>query len=111
MAHITDVLRKRVLTEKTMKLMQEENKYTFDVALSSNKTEIKQAVEAMFNVKVTSVNTINVTPKTKRVRYYVGKTARRKKAFVGLAGGGGIGGGGGGGGGGRAIEMHSISDI
>ena len=60
MAHITDVLRKPVLTEKTMKLMQEENKYTFDVALSSNKTEIKQAVEAMFNVKVTSVNTINV---------------------------------------------------
>ena len=48
MAHITDVLRKPVLTEKTMKLMQEENKYTFDVALSSNKTEIKQAVEAMF---------------------------------------------------------------
>ena len=41
MAHITDVLRKPVLTEKTMKLMQEENKYTFDVALSSNKTEIK----------------------------------------------------------------------
>ena len=77
MAHITDVLRKPVLTEKTMKLMQEENKYTFDVALSSNKTEIKQAVEAMFNVKVTSVNTINVRAKTKRVGRYVGKTARR----------------------------------
>ena len=88
MAHITDVLRKPVLTEKTMKLMQEENKYTFDVALSSNKTEIKQAVEAMFNVKVTSVNTIRA--KTKRVGRYVGKTARRKKAIVTLAEGNSI---------------------
>ena len=88
MAHITDVLRKPVLTEKTMKLMQEENKYTFDVALSSNKTEIKQAVEAMFNVKVTSVNTINV--RAKRVGRYVGKTARRKKAIVTLAEGNSI---------------------
>ena len=84
MAHITDVLRKPVLTEKTMKLMQEENKYTFDVALSSNKTEIKQAV------KVTSVNTINVRAKTKRVGRYVGKTARRKKAIVTLAEGNSI---------------------
>ena len=82
MAHITDVLRKPVLTEKTMKLMQEENKYTFDVALSSNKTEIKQAVEAMFNV--------NVRAKTKRVGRYVGKTARRKKAIVTLAEGNSI---------------------
>ena len=85
MAHITDVLRKPVLTEKTMKLMQEENKYTFDVALSSNKTEIKQAVEAMFKVKVESVNTMNIKPKTKRMGRYVGKTNRRKKAIVKLA--------------------------
>ena len=40
MAHITDVLRKPVLTEKSMKLMQEENKYTFFVDVKSNKTEI-----------------------------------------------------------------------
>lgn len=85
MAHITDVLKKPVLTEKSNKLMTEENKYTFDVDVNANKTEIKQAVEAMFNVKVTSVNTMNVRAKTKRVGRYVGKTNKRKKAIVSLA--------------------------
>ena len=85
MAHITDVLRRPVLTEKSMKLMQEENKYTFFVDTKSNKTEIKQAVEAMFGVKVTSVNTMNVQPKKKRVGRYAGKTAAKKKAIISLA--------------------------
>ena len=47
MAHITDVLKKPVLTEKTMTLQANENKYTFDVDVNANKVEIKQAVEAM----------------------------------------------------------------
>ena len=81
MAHITDVLRKPVLTEKSMKLMQEENKYTFFVDVKSNKTEIKQAVEAMFGVKVVSVNTMNVKPKTKRVGRHEGKTTRKKLTY------------------------------
>lgn len=85
MAHITDVIKKPVLTEKSIRLMQDENKYTFDVDVNSNKTEIKQAVEAMFGVKVTSVNTMNVRAKTKRVGRYVGKTNKRKKAIVSLA--------------------------
>ena len=85
MAHITDVLRRPVLTEKSMKLMQEENKYTFFVDTKSNKTEIKQAVEAMFGVKVTSVNTMNVHPKKKSVGRYAGKTAAKKKAIISLA--------------------------
>jgi large subunit ribosomal protein L23 len=85
MAHITDVLKKPVLTEKSIRLMQDENKYTFDVDVNSNKTEIKQAVEAMFNVKVTSFNTMNIKGKTKRVGRYVGKTNARKKAIVSLA--------------------------
>ena len=85
MAHITDVLKKPVLTEKSIRLMQDENKYTVDVDVNSNKTEIKQAVEAMFNVKVTSVNTMNIKGKTKRVGRYVGKTNARKKAIVSLA--------------------------
>ena len=85
MAHITDVLRRPVLTEKSMKLMQEENKYTFFVDTKSNKTEIKQAVEAMFGVKVTSVNTMNVHPKKKRGGRYAGKTAAKKKAIISLA--------------------------
>lgn len=85
MAHITDVLKKPVLTEKTMTLQAEENKYTFDVDVNANKIEIRQAVEAMFDVKVESVNVINVRPKSKRVGKYEGKTNRRRKAIVKLA--------------------------
>ena len=85
MAHITDVLKKPVLTEKIMTLQANENKYTFDVDVNANKVEIKQAVEAMFGVKVESVNVMNVKPKTKRMGRYEGKTNRRRKAIVKLA--------------------------
>lgn len=84
MAHITDVLKKPVLTEKSMTLSAEENKYTFDVDVNANKIEIKQAVEAMFGVKVESVNVMNVKPKKKRMGRYEGKTNRRRKAIVKL---------------------------
>ena len=84
MAHITDVLKKPVLTEKSLLLQQNENKYTFDVDLTANKTEVKVAVEKMFDVKVESVNIMNVKPKTKRMVRYVGKTKRRRKAIVKL---------------------------
>lgn len=84
MAHITDVLKKPVLTEKSLMLQQTENKYTFDVDLNANKIEVKQAVEAMFDVKVESVNIMNVRPKTKRMGRYVGKTNKRRKAIVKL---------------------------
>ena len=76
MAHITDVLKKPVLTEKSLMLQQTENKYTFDVDLNANKTEVKQKVE--------SVNIMNVRPKTKRMGRYVGKTNKRRKAIVKL---------------------------
>ena len=85
MAHITDVLKKPVLTEKSMTLSAEENKYTFDVDVNANKIEIKQAVEAMFGVKVESVNVMNVKPKKKRMGRYEGKTNRRRKPIVKLA--------------------------
>ena len=84
MAHITDVLKKPVLTEKSLLLQQNENKYTFDVDLTANKSEVKVAVEKMFDVKVESVNIMNVKPKTKRMGRYVGKTKRRRKAIVKL---------------------------
>lgn len=84
MAHITDVLKKPVLTEKSLMLQQAENKYTFDVDLTANKIEVKNAVEKMFDVKVESVNIMNVRPKTKRMGRYVGKTNKRKKAIVKL---------------------------
>ncbi|CVH78354.1 50S ribosomal protein L23 [Clostridiales bacterium CHKCI006] len=85
MAHITDVLKKPILTEKSLRLMDEENKYTFDVDVRCNKVEIKEAVEKLFNVKVEKVNVMNIRPKTKRVGRYEGKTNRRKKAIVKLA--------------------------
>ena len=84
MAHITDVLKKPVLTEKTLLLQQTENKYTFDVEVTASKPEIKDAVEKMFNVKVERVNVMNVAPKTKRLGKYVGKTNKRRKAIVTL---------------------------
>ena len=84
MAHITDVLKRPVLTEKTLLLQQTENKYTFDVELSATKPEIKDAVEKMFNVKVERVNVMNVAAKTKRLGKYVGKTNKRRKAIVTL---------------------------
>lgn len=83
MAHITDVLKKPVVTEKSISL-QDENKYTFDVEVTANKTQVKNAVEELFNVKVEKVNIMNVKPKTKRMGRYVGKTNRRKKAIVKL---------------------------
>ena len=85
MAHITDVLKKPVLTEKSLLLQQTENKYTFDVDLNANKTEVKIAVERMFDVKVENVTIMNVKAKTKRMGKYVGKTNRRRKAIVKLA--------------------------
>ena len=84
MAHITDVLKRPVLTEKTLLLQQTENKYTFDVELSATKPEIKDAVEKMFNVKVERVNVMKVAAKSKRLGKYVGKTNRRRKAIVTL---------------------------
>lgn len=85
MAHIADVLKKPVLTEKSLTLQSNENKYTFDVDVKANKTEVKQAVETMFGVKVVSVNIMNVKPKKKRMGKYEGRTNRRRKAIVKLA--------------------------
>ncbi|MEG0619852.1 MAG: 50S ribosomal protein L23 [Raoultibacter sp.] len=59
--------------------------YTFEVAKESNKIEIAQAIEAIFNVKVVKVNTLNVKAKPKRVRVQAGKTRTWKKAMVTLA--------------------------
>ena len=85
MAHMTDVLKKPVLTEKSLALQTEENKYTFDVDLDANKTEVKIAVEKLFNVKVEKVNIMNVKHKAKRMGIYEGKTNKRRKAIVKLA--------------------------
>lgn len=73
-----------IVTEKTYRLANEENKYTFRVHPEANKIEIKNAVEKLFNVKVEKVNTINVKPKRKRLGKFEGRTSRWKKAIVTL---------------------------
>mgnify|MGYP003303918626 FL=1 len=78
-----DIIKAPIITEKTSDLAQN-NVITFSVDVKANKTQIKQAIENIFNVKVESVNTINVKPKRKRVGRYVGKTNKVKKAIVKL---------------------------
>ena len=79
-----DVLLAPIVSEKSYGLL-DENKYTFVVAPEANKTEIKIAVEKVFNVKVTSVNTLNRPGKTRRTRVGMGKRADTKRAVVSLA--------------------------
>ena len=76
-----DVILTPVITEKSAGVI-DEGKYTFKVAPSANKTEIKNAVEKLFGVKVTGVNIANYDGKVKRQRGKAGKTAAFKKAVV-----------------------------
>lgn len=81
--NLLDVIKRPVITEKSM-LAMDQKKYTFDVDTRANKTLVKQAVEAAFDVKVKDVNVINVRPKFKRVGKYAGYTKKRRKAIVTL---------------------------
>jgi len=76
-----------IVTEKSLTEAETLNKYTFRVLLDANKIEIRSAVETIFNVRVTAVNTLNVLGKARRrsFKYRQGKTARWKKAIVTLA--------------------------
>ena len=84
MNNYRDIIKAPIITEKSASLSENGNIVTFSVDPKANKTQIKQAVEKIFNVKVESVNTINVKPKTKRVGRYTGLTNRKKKAIVKL---------------------------
>jgi large subunit ribosomal protein L23 len=81
-----DILLAPVVSEKSYGLL-DENKYTFLVAPDANKTEIKIAVEAVFDVKVTGVNTLNRQGKKRRTRSGTGKRADTKRAIVSVADG------------------------
>ncbi|NDC49345.1 MAG: 50S ribosomal protein L23 [Micrococcales bacterium] len=81
-----DVIIRPIVSEKSYNLI-DQGKYTFEVAPGSNKTEIKQAVEVIFNVKVASVNTLNRIGKTKRTRFGMGKRKDTKRAIVTLKSG------------------------
>ena len=80
-----DVIIAPIVTEKSMKLQQEENKVTIKVAPKANKTEIKIAFESIFYVKVVNVHIINVRPRAKRVGRYEGKVPGYKKAIITLS--------------------------
>ena len=81
-----DVLIAPVVSEKSYGLL-DENKYTFIVASDANKTQIKVAVEEVFGVKVTGVNTNNREGKRVRTRYGWGRRAATKRAIVTVAAG------------------------
>jgi large subunit ribosomal protein L23 len=79
-----DILVRPVISEKSLQLA-DEGKYTFIVRPDSHKTQIRQAVEATFNVKVTGVNTLNRPGKRRRTRFGWGKRPDTKRAIVSLA--------------------------
>jgi large subunit ribosomal protein L23 len=79
-----DLIKRPLITERTTDLM-EQNKYVFEVDRRANKTEIRQAVEKLFDVKVEQVNTVRTPGKRKRVGKHVGYTQEKKKAIVKLA--------------------------
>ena len=81
-----DILLAPVVSEKSYGLL-DENKYTFEVAPDANKTEIKIAVETVFGVKVTSVNTVNRHGKRRRTRSGWGRRPDTKRAIVSVADG------------------------
>ena len=81
-----DLIQRPLVTEKST-AASEFNKVVFQVATDATKGQIKAAIEAIFGVNVTKVNTINVMGKTKRFRGVAGKRIDRKKAVVTLAAG------------------------
>ncbi|RPF27505.1 MULTISPECIES: 50S ribosomal protein L23 [Georgenia] len=78
-----DIIVKPIVSEKSYNLI-DEGKYTFEVDPRSNKTEIKNAVEKIFDVKVASVNTLNRPGKTRRTKFGLGKRKDTKRAIVTL---------------------------
>ena len=80
---LADLVLKPIVTEKAT-LQMEENKYVFDVLPKATKPEIKAAIESLFDVKVTSVNTLKLPRKQKRVGRFIGYKAQYKRAIVTL---------------------------
>ena len=85
MDNYKDIIVRPIITEKTMKYMDENNLVTFEVKKGTNKVQIRQAVEKIFGVDVEKVNIVNVKPKEKRMGKYIGKTSAVRKAYVKIA--------------------------
>ena len=79
-----EIIKAPVITEKSM-IAAQNGEYVFKVDPKANKTEIKQAIEKIFKVKVVEISTINEKTKTRRVGRYSGLSNRSKKAIVKLA--------------------------
>ncbi|NIY79620.1 MAG: 50S ribosomal protein L23 [Rhodobacteraceae bacterium] len=88
-AELYDVIRKPIITEKAT-MASENGAVVFEVAIDSNKPQIKKAVEELFGVKVKAVNTVVTKGKTKRFRGQPGKRKDVKKAYVTLEDGNAI---------------------
>jgi large subunit ribosomal protein L23 len=78
-----DVIIRPIVSEKSYTLI-DQGKYTFEVHPDSNKTEIKLAIEKIFDVKVSSVNTLNRQGKSRRTRFGMGQRKDTKRAIVTL---------------------------
>jgi len=81
-----DILLRPIISEKTYRLA-DDGKYTFLVSQDANRTQVRQAVEAIFGVTVTGVNTLNRPGKRRRTRYGWGTRVNTKRAIVSLAAG------------------------
>ena len=82
-----DIILSPVVSEKSYDLIEDRNTYTFEIDPRANKTEVKQAIETIFGVKVSRVNTQNRKGKLKRTGWVKGKRPDRKRALVTLADG------------------------
>ncbi len=85
MAELHEILIRPIVTEKTMGQAETQNTYVFEVGATANKIQIRQAIEAVFNVQVEDVRTLNVRGKSKRFGRFYGKRSNWKKAYVKLS--------------------------
>ncbi|NJN20212.1 MAG: 50S ribosomal protein L23 [Leptolyngbya sp. RL_3_1] len=86
---LADIIRRPIITEKAT-LLLENNQYTFEVMPKASKPEIKAAIEALFDVKVTGISTLNPPRKQRRMGKFAGYRATYKRAVVTLAEGNSI---------------------
>ena len=85
--NVYDVIRAPRVSEKTARLQEVSNQYVFEVATTATKADVKAAIEQIFEVKVKSVNVVNVKGKQKAFRSRMGRRSDWRKAYVTLADG------------------------
>ncbi len=82
MSNARDIIVRPLVTEKTLKSQENNNTVVFEVKKGTNKIQIRQAIEEIYNVKVEAINIVNVKPRAKRMGKYNGFTKAVKKAYV-----------------------------